>query len=85
MTQCFPMSTNTAARSPIQVSRPIVTSRPFAGLFADRNIEPVNAVLGRAIGDRDMRGDQNIVFNRHIADTAERPNVCFLANADGGM
>ena len=83
MTQCFPTSAMTVACSPIQLSRPMVTRAPRTRLFADGNIEPINAVLSAPVGDRDMGTDEHVVLEGHVTDAAEESHVHVLPDLRG--
>ena len=54
-------------------------------LFAEWNVQTVSTMLTAAVHDRNMRSDQHIVLDRHIADRTVISDVSGFANGRFGM
>src|SRR5438067_451990 len=46
-----------------------------ASLFANGNVEPGDSMLFAPIQNRDVRADEDVVFERHIAERAVKAHV----------
>ena len=56
-----------------------------SGLFSDRHVEPFDTVLLRAVHHRDVRRQQDVVFEFDISQRAIRADVNSVADPRGRM
>jgi hypothetical protein len=57
-------------------------ARPLAGLLADGNIEPRNAMLSAAVHDRNVRPNKYVFRERYVTETTKHPDVGILSNTN---
>ena len=58
---------------------------PNSCLLADGNIKTSNAMLLAAVDDRDLRAQQHVVFQCHVANTAVQANEDAVAHFGSGV
>ena len=54
-------------------------------LLADRDVQPLDPVLGSAVDDRDVGTQEHVIFQRHITQTAVRADIDTPAEFNFGV